>query len=34
VDYEPPSFLDAEKVELGSDDDAIYVDQVMDMALQ
>ena len=34
VHYEPPTFLAAEKTELGSDDRAIYVDQVMAMALQ
>lgn len=34
MDYEPPSFLAAEKAELGSDDSAIYVDEVMKMALQ
>ena len=34
MNYEPPTFLAAEKAELGSDDGAIYVDQVMDMALQ
>lgn len=33
-EYEPPSFLDAEKAELGSEDGAIYVDQVMNLALQ
>lgn len=34
VDYNPPSFLAAEKAELGPDDGAIYVDQVMNSALQ
>jgi len=34
LNYEPPTFLAAEKVELGSDDGAIYVDEVMNMALQ
>ena len=34
INYEPPTFLPAEKAELGSDDGAIYVDQVMKMALQ
>lgn len=33
VNYEPPTFLAAEKTELGSDDSAIYVDEVMNMAL-
>ena len=32
--YEPPVFLAAEKTGLGLDDGAIYVDQVMKMALQ
>ena len=32
--YEPPAFLAAEKTEPGSDDGAIYVDKVMNMALQ
>jgi len=32
--YEPPTFLAAEKVEVDSDNGAIYVDQVMNMALQ
>ena len=32
--YIPPSFLAAEKEESGSDDGAIYVDQVMNLALQ
>lgn len=32
--YRPPTFLAAEKIELGSDERAIYVDQVMSMALQ
>jgi len=32
--YEPPTFLAAEKTELGSDDSAIHVDQVMNMALR
>ena len=32
--YEPPTFLAAEKTELGSDESAIYVDEVMNMALQ
>ena len=30
----PPCFLTAEKTELGGDEGAIYVDRVMDMALQ
>lgn len=34
MQYEPPTFLAAEKPELGSDDGAIYVDQVMNTALQ
>ena len=34
IGYTPPSFLAAEKEELGSDDGAIYVDRVMDLALQ
>ena len=34
VHYEPPTFLAAEKAELGSDGTAIHVDQVMDMALR
>jgi len=34
VNYEPPTFLAAEKTELGADDSAIYVDEVMSMALQ
>jgi hypothetical protein len=34
LDYEPPSFLAAEKALLGSDDGAIYVDHVMNLALQ
>ena len=34
VDYEPPTFLAAEKTELGPDHGAIYVDQVMNMALR
>ena len=34
LSYEPPTFLAAEKLELGSDDSAIYVDEVMKMALQ
>jgi hypothetical protein len=34
MQYTPPSFLAAEKEELGSEDGAIYVDQVMSMALQ
>lgn len=34
TNYEPPSFLAAEKAELGSDDGAIYVDEVMNLALQ
>lgn len=32
--YEPPSFLPAEKAMLGSGNRAIYVDQVMNWALQ
>lgn len=32
--YEPPTFLAAEKMELGSDESAIHVDQVMNMALR
>jgi hypothetical protein len=32
--YEPPIFLATEKTELGSEDRAICVDEVMDMALQ
>ena len=32
--YEPPTFLATEKTELGSDDGAIYVDHVMNLALQ
>jgi len=32
--YEPPTFLATEKTELGSDDSAVYVDQVMNMALR
>lgn len=32
--YEPPTFLATETTELGSDDSAIYVDQVMTMALR
>lgn len=32
--YEPPSFLATEKALLGSDDDAIHVDHVMDLADQ
>jgi len=34
MEYEPPTFLAAEKAELGPDDGAVYVDQVMNMALQ
>lgn len=34
MDYVPPTFLDVEKMELGSDGSAIYVDQVMNLALQ
>jgi len=34
LDYEPPTFLAAEKTELGSDESAIHVDQVMNMALR
>ena len=34
VDYEPPTFLAAEKTRLGSDDNAIHVDRIMDMALR
>ena len=34
IDYSPPSFLAAEKEELGPDNTAIYVDEVMKMALQ
>ena len=32
--FEPPSFLIAEKAELGADGGAIYVDQVMNMAVK
>lgn len=32
--YEPPTFLPAEKALLGSDDTIIYVDEVMNMALE
>ena len=32
--FVPPCFLTAEKAELGADEGAIYVDQVMNMALQ
>jgi len=34
VHYDPPTFLAAEKTELGSDDRAIHVDNVMNMAMQ
>lgn len=34
MNYEPPSFLAAEKAVLGSDERAIHVDQVMESALQ
>jgi len=34
MQYEPPTFLPAEKTELGPDDGAVYVDQVMNSALQ
>jgi hypothetical protein len=34
MNYEPPTFLDAEKAELGMDDSAIHVDEVMKLALQ
>lgn len=34
LNYEPPTFLAAEKAEMGSDGSAIYVNQVMNMALQ
>ena len=34
LQYEPPTLLAAEKPEIGSDSSAIYVDQVMNMALQ
>ena len=34
LEYEPPTFLAAEKAELGSDGTAIYVDEVMNMALR
>ena len=34
VEYEPPTFLAAEKTGLGPDDGAIHIDRVMDMALQ
>lgn len=33
-DYTPPFFLATEKAELGPNSSAIYVDQVMDLALQ
>ncbi|KAF9783798.1 P-loop containing nucleoside triphosphate hydrolase protein [Thelephora terrestris] len=34
LNYEPPSFLATEKALLGSDDGVIYVDHVMNLALQ
>lgn len=34
LDYNPPSFLAAEEAESDSDDGAIYVDEVMNLALQ
>ena len=34
MNYEPPTFLAAEKTEVGPDESAIYVDQVMNMALR
>lgn len=34
MSYEPPTFLPGEKALLGSDDKIVYVDEVMDMALE